>query len=85
MLMDFIHIVQLNKLKQLHNTVNKTKVKMTCTTRSMIETHTREITYTNRNSESKFDHAFCKYNKCNSCYTYDIFNIGHYYGNFESY
>ena len=37
-----------------------------------------------RNSESRFEHADCKYNKCNSGYTYDTFNTGHYYGNFEN-
>jgi len=49
--------------------------------RSMIETHTRVI---DRNSESKFEHADCQYKKCNSGYTYDIFNTGQYYGNFEN-
>ena len=37
-----------------------------------------------RNSESRFEHADCKYNKCNSGYTCDTFTTGHYYGNFEN-
>jgi len=41
--------------------------------RSMIETHTRVMTYIDRHSESGFEHVDCKYNKCKSGYTYDIF------------
>jgi len=42
------------------------------------------MTYIDRNSESRFEHADCQYKECNSGYTYDIFNTGHYYGNFEN-
>ena len=59
-------------------------MKVTCMTRSMIETHARVMIYIDRNCESRFEHGDCKYKKCNSGYTYDIFNTGHDYGNFEN-
>lgn len=42
------------------------------------------MTYIDRNSESGFEHADCKFKKCNSGYTCDIFSTGHSYGNFEN-
>jgi hypothetical protein len=82
--MDFVHIVQLNKIQEWYNALNKTKMKLTCLVRSIFETHARVMKHIDRNSESKFEHADCNYDKYNSGYTYDIFNTGHYYGNFEN-